>query len=111
MQLFQGETLSRSRPLLFCLLLSVGLLAPLWWVTEGTAAQTSNSLGGTVTDQNGAVFADVTITLTGTESRTVQTAANGSFIFANLVTGGNYTVTPSKPGYTFFPTSVTYTNL
>ena len=113
MQLFQGEALSLGRRLLFCLLLAFGLAATLSWVTPDTNAiqPSSNSLGGHVTDQNGVSFPNITITLSGSESRTQQTDSNGNFLFDNLATGGNYQVTPAKTGYLFTPSSFSVTNL
>ncbi|HUS10977.1 MAG TPA: Calx-beta domain-containing protein [Pyrinomonadaceae bacterium] len=111
MQVFQGEALSICRRLLVCILLAFGLLTTIAWVTQGTNAQTGNSLRGSVTDQTGASFPDVTITLSGSEARTQQTDSNGAFAFDNLAAGGNYTVTPSKTGYTFTPTSFGVSNL
>jgi hypothetical protein len=73
------EALSLYRRLLFCFLLAFGLVA-LSWATQGTNANhTSNSRSGTVTDQNGASFPGVTLTLTGTESRTQQTESNRNY--------------------------------
>ena len=46
----------------------------------------------------------VTMMLTGTSSATTATDSSGNYSFANLI-AGSYTVTPSKSGYTFDPTS------
>src|SRR5215216_5812551 len=90
-----------------CLLL-IGAL----WLTAPVHAQQTFSLGGQTADNTkGAALPDVTVTLTGTISRTTQTDGAGMFSFTGLTAGGNYEITPSKPGYTFFPTSVSYTNL
>jgi hypothetical protein len=110
MQVFQGEGLLTYRRVLVCLLLALGLLT-LAGVEQDTHAQTSNSLRGSVTNETGANFPDVTITLSGSEARTQQTDSNGAFSFDNLATGGNYTVTPSKTGYSFTPTSFSVSNL
>jgi hypothetical protein len=48
--------------------------------------------------------ANVTVSLSGTSSATTTTDASGNFSFANLV-NGSYTVTPSKTGVTFSPSS------
>ena len=53
---------------------------------------------------------DIPVTLSGSASASVVTDAFGSFRFEDLPTG-NYTVTPSKPGFTFSPTNATYNNL
>ena len=56
----------------------------------------------------GAVSGDtkqgVTISLTGLATKTTTTDANGNYSFTGL-NNGNYTVTPSQPGYTFNPTN------
>ncbi|MBA2702609.1 MAG: SBBP repeat-containing protein [Blastocatellia bacterium] len=53
---------------------------------------------------------DVTVTLSGSASASMVTDANGNFSFQDLLPG-NYTVTPSKPGFTFNPANLTFTNL
>jgi hypothetical protein len=53
----------------------------------------------------------VTVALTGTRAATATTDLNGNYKFANLPSGGNYTVTPSKTNYTFTPASRTYSAL
>ncbi len=53
---------------------------------------------------------DVTVTLSGSASASTITDANGNYAFQDLVTG-NYTVTPSKTGFTFNPANLTFTNL
>lgn len=59
------------------------------------------TISGTV---SGATAAGVTITLSGASTATATTAANGSYSFAGLA-NGSYTVTPSKTGFAFNPTS------
>src|ERR1044072_244960 len=55
----------------------------------------------------------VTMTLSGTRSATTLTDANGNYSFTDLhlPPDGNYTVTPSKQGYVFNPTSKTISYL
>jgi len=87
-----------------------------------SAHQTANftvatfSVSGRVTAASGgAGVIDVTLSITGTESGTTQTDANGNYTFATVAKGGNYTITPSKPDalvtYTFSPTTRSITNL
>ena len=71
-------------------------------VTTGT---TTYSISGTV---SGAVSSGVTMTLSGAASATTTTATNGTYTFSGLA-NGTYTVTPSKSGYTFSPTSTSVT--
>ena len=51
------------------------------------------------------VGAGVAVNLTGAATRSTTTDANGNYVFGSLANGG-YTLTPSKPGYTFDPLSV-----
>ena len=71
-------------------------------------------ISGRVTDSTGAGLAATTMTLSGTQSATVQTNSLGNYTFPNLATG-NYTVTPSKTDdlltFTFTPPSRSYTNM
>jgi uncharacterized repeat protein (TIGR01451 family) len=75
--------------------------------TQVTAAIT----GRVLTAGTNAPLGGVTVTLSGSQSGTTQTDANGNYSFAGLAAGGNYTVTPSLAGYTFAPTSATFNNL
>jgi hypothetical protein len=62
-------------------------------------------ISGTV---SGAVTTGVTVNLTGTSSGTATTDSSGNYSFTSLSNGG-YTVTPSKSGFTFAPTSQSVT--
>jgi hypothetical protein len=76
-------------------------------MATSTGGASTYSISGTVT---GNVQAGVKITLGGdTQKGTTVTAKDGTYIFENLVDGGNYTVTPSLSGYTFTPTSTDVT--
>jgi hypothetical protein len=54
----------------------------------------------------------VTVTLSGSQSGTATTSGTGTYSF-NVNPGGNYTVTPSDPGYYFYPypSAVTFNNI
>lgn len=59
---------------------------------------------GTVTTASGAPVQGATITATGSEgSQTISTGASGSYTMP--LSPGTYTITPSKTGWTFDPTS------
>lgn len=62
-------------------------------------------LSGKVTGADG-----VTVTLSG-DATGIQTVNNGGSYTFSVVYGGNYTVTPSKAGYTFTPVNKAYTNI
>ncbi len=76
------------------------------FVATATTAPTY-SISGTVI-ASGSALQGVTMTLSGTSSRSVDTDASGNYTFTGLA-NGNYTVTPSKSGYTFSPTSSSLT--
>jgi hypothetical protein len=82
---------------------SVGYAAA--WATSNGGSATTYSISGTV---SGAVTSGVTMTLSGAASKTTTTASDGSYTFSGLA-NGSYTVTPSKSGYTFSPTSIAVT--
>jgi subtilisin-like proprotein convertase family protein len=71
------------------------------------AAPTS-TITGRVTDGGGNGINAVTVTLTGDESQSTTTNANGDYSFTLATCGLSYTVTPTKPGYTFSPPNRTY---
>lgn len=52
----------------------------------------------------------VNVSLSGSQTATTQTDANGNYSFVAQA-GGNYTVTPSKTNFTFNPPSQTFSNL
>ncbi len=66
-------------------------------------------ISGRVTDAVGTGTAGITLTLSGAQAATTETDSSGNYGFTNLSANGNYTVTPSKLGYTitynFNPTS------
>ena len=68
-----------------------------------TAIPIAHSISGTVTVL-GLPLSGVTITVTGNATATATTNASGVFNVTGLY-DGNYTLTPSKTGYTFSPTS------
>jgi hypothetical protein len=70
-----------------------------------------HAIAGQVADGAGNALANVTVTLSGSESWTAITGADGRYVFADLSAGGNYTVTPSKTSYTFSPANKTFNNL
>ncbi|HEV2801581.1 MAG TPA: carboxypeptidase regulatory-like domain-containing protein [Pyrinomonadaceae bacterium] len=76
---------------------------------ELTGAQTY-TIGGRISNAAGTPFSGVTMTLTGTQSATTTTDAQGAYSFPNLPTG-TYTVTPTRTHTSFNPTSLTFTNL
>jgi hypothetical protein len=53
----------------------------------------------------------VTVTLSGTQTATTTTDANGNYSFPSLAAGGNYVVAPSLANYTFTPPSQSFNNL
>jgi len=72
-------------------------------VFTATAIAQTFSISGTITGGGGA-----TVTLSGTGSATTTANASGNFSFSALA-NGSYTVTPSKAGFTFSPTSLSAT--
>jgi subtilisin family serine protease len=73
-----------------------------------------HTISGHVTWATGGASGDIsgiTINLSGSDSRTTQTDASGSYRFQGVADGGNYTVTPSQAGEVFTPASATFNNL
>ncbi len=61
---------------------------------------------GRVVQSNGLPFKHVQLTLTGTDTFTTTTGADGGYIFSTqLPPTGTYTLTPSLPGYSFLPSN------
>jgi len=72
-----------------------------------TVTASTYSISGRVT-LNGAGLSGVTMTLSGAASGSAATDASGNYAFTGLA-NGTYTVTPSKTGYTFTPSSLSVT--
>ena len=53
----------------------------------------------------------MTVSLTGADTATTTTNANGNFSFNNLLADRNYTVTPKLKNYSFQPKNATIYNL
>jgi len=66
---------------------------------------------GRVVDGGGTSLAGVNVHLSGSATADTATDAAGNYSFAGLTHGGNFTLTPSKTGYSFTPPSRTLTNL
>lgn len=65
----------------------------------GTSASAQTyAISGRVADGFGNNIAGATVTLSGTQLGTTTTDTNGSYSFSNLLAGGNYNLSPSKPG-------------
>ena len=71
-------------------------------VFTGTA-ETSLFIAGRVTDSDGNPVAGVNVSLTGTSSGSVTTDGTGDYAFPGLSPGGNYSVTATQAGFSFFP--------
>ena len=80
-------------------------------VANFTAIRNTPGIAGRVTDFNGVGLNGVTVTLSGSQSASTTTNANGSYSFLNLLAGGNYVVTPSFSSGTFAPGSRTFNDL
>lgn len=62
------------------------------------------NINGLLLDNNDEPMHDFPIALTGDATQFTSTDVNGHFSFVNLTQGGNYVVTPTKPGYLYdFP--------
>lgn len=68
------------------------------------------TINGRVTEGSGNGIGGVTISLSGSQTSSIQTDSGGNYSFANLSTG-NYTITPSRANYTFNPGSQTFNSL
>jgi hypothetical protein len=69
------------------------------------------SIGGRVTDANGAGIGSVAVSLDGSVSTVTNTDASGNYLFNGLPPSGNYIVTSAKTNYTFTPQYTTINNL
>lgn len=75
-----------------------------------TASPLSYTIGGRITDGTGAGVANVSVMLSGSQSATIPTDANGNYAFT-VPSLGNYAVTPSSNFNSFTPAIQTFDNL
>jgi hypothetical protein len=76
-----------------------------------SATRNTFQISGLVKDSGGNPITGATVTLAGAQSGPTQTDSSGAYSFTGLSAGFNYTLTPSKPGYSFTPTAFTVANL
>jgi hypothetical protein len=87
-------------PLFFCLIIFCeGCGGDKGGSSSATSSSDLWSISGTVR-YSGSGLADVTMTLSGSQSGTTVTASDGKYRFSDLP-NGTYNVTPSKPSYAF----------
>jgi len=65
------------------------------------------AISGRITDEANAPVNGVKVTLSGSQSVTATTDANGNYGFSNLPTSGRYVLTPAKAGFIFHSPSET----
>ena len=70
---------------------------------------TGNTISGQIM-YDGSALNDVTINLTGSSTLSSQTNANGYYSFI-VLTGGSYSITPVKIGYSFNPATISISDL
>ncbi|MDQ1708068.1 MAG: hypothetical protein QOJ88_1279 [Pyrinomonadaceae bacterium] len=68
-------------------------------------------ISGRVTDAAGAPVGNVSFSITGASATSLENHPDGRYNLARLTPNSNITLTPSLSGYTFEPTSRTFTNL
>jgi carboxypeptidase family protein len=73
-------------------------------------AEPNRTISGRVTSSGGTGIGNVTMALSGSQTASSVTNANGDYSFSVLY-GGDYTVTPSKTSFTFSPTNQSFTNV
>jgi photosystem II stability/assembly factor-like uncharacterized protein len=68
-------------------------------------------ISGQVSDAGGVPQSGVKITLSGARTDSFITAGDGRYSFVNLQRGSSYTISATRPGFTFAPPGQTFDNL
>jgi CSLREA domain-containing protein len=76
-----------------------------------SVAPATAALSGRATDQTGNGISGVTVTLSGSQSATATTGANGDYAFPSLAASGSYTVVATQAGVVFYPATYTVNTL
>lgn len=79
--------------------------------SQDTSLTSLPSVFGTVSQPDGTGLGGVALALTGKTLTDLSSRPDGSYQFAELAVGGNYTVTPRKQGFVFLPASQSASNL
>ncbi|HEX8282893.1 MAG TPA: carboxypeptidase regulatory-like domain-containing protein [Pyrinomonadaceae bacterium] len=72
-------------------------------VSDFAGTRRSHQIGGRVTDGTGAALSGVTVKLGGARAATTQADSQGRYVFIDLPSGFDYTLTASKTHYAFSP--------
>lgn len=76
-----------------------------------TGTFATHTISGYVRDAASVGITGSTITLSGTTNAVYVSTSSGYFVFANLVSSGSYTITPTHQLYALDPTSKSYNTL
>lgn len=76
-----------------------------------SATLNRHNINGSVTTASGGAIPNVTLSLSGSQSSSTTSDASGNYSFTNLPAGSDYTVTPSRPNYSFSPASQSFSGL
>jgi hypothetical protein len=86
-------------------------LSPWTFSSSGIPTATNGTISGRITDVNGVGVAGTVMNLSGTQVRKTITDANGNYSFAEVETGGFYTVSASRVNYSFSPQERSFSQL
>lgn len=73
------------------------------------ATAQAGDIAGRILDGNGNPVEGVAIRMTGAQTRLTITDSQGNYRFDNVAVNGSYTVTPSRPNFTFSPALRSFT--
>jgi len=77
---------------------------------DGIALET-RTISGRVATAGGTGISGVSMALSGSQTTSTVTDANGNYSFTNILQGGTYTVTPSNSNVTFIPANLSFSNV
>ena len=80
-------------------------------IANAIVTRTQSAIAGLVQDNLGNGIDGVTVSLSGSQVETTQTAQGGKYSFIDLTPGGNYVVTPSNTNATFTPANLSFPSL
>src|SRR5207302_86120 len=86
-------------------------LSPFVVATGPSVTVADGDVTGNIADQSGAPVEGVAVRMSGTQNRLTITDANGEYHFDKVETNGVYTVTPSRPNYSFSPAERSFSQL
>ncbi|HEY0006879.1 MAG TPA: DUF4214 domain-containing protein [Pyrinomonadaceae bacterium] len=80
-------------------------------ITAGGPTAADGTISGRITNPDGSPLGGVVMRLSGSQTNSTITDADGNYRFENVESNGFYTVTPERVNYAFSPSNISFSSL